>query len=223
MNATEVLAGTAVCSLPISPAEVADYYGVKVVRYSDYSEVYDISCSELYHHSRYGFSFYDDKHYICAINENACGGIRRRWTMAHELGHIFLGHIAKGSGIKQQSMEQERDADRFAAELLAPMVLLHFCGVSSSEELARLCMISKQAAEIRFEELCRCRKAAAECLHKSCPVGALALDKEETAELLSQFVPFTAKYLCERSRHDGYAQYLAKKRSDGKLVIAADS
>ncbi len=44
---------------------------------------------------------------------------RRNWTIAHELGHILLGH-------SDVSKMNEREADAFAAELLMPEAVIRF-------------------------------------------------------------------------------------------------
>ena len=191
-GAVKVLAAAGIRSLPIDPSELARHFGVKMVDYSTFSRSYGISKEELYRHSRYGFGFYEECGYVCAVNENACGGIRRRWTVAHELGHYFLGHVS-ADWRSEQSADEERQADSFAAELLAPLLVLHFCAVSSAEELARLCLISQTAARIRFEELCASRRAAAGALHKNGFTGALSLESPENIALLSGFAPFTAR------------------------------
>ena len=84
------------------------------------------------------------------MNENACGLRRRRFTIAHELGHCVLGHIGK---VRTHSGGEERAADKFAAELLAPISVLRMCRVSSPEETARLCGITISAARLRFSEI----------------------------------------------------------------------
>lgn len=81
----------------------------------------------------------------------------RKWTAAHEVGHLLSGHITDPPMLLTQ--RQEREADDFAAELLAPLTVLHFCGVSSATEIEKLCGISRQAAEFRFQELSRLRRA----------------------------------------------------------------
>ena len=42
---------------------------------------------------------------------------RRRFTIAHELGHVYLGH-------KQRGVQQENEADWFAAQLLMPECIM---------------------------------------------------------------------------------------------------
>ncbi len=141
-------------SLPVCPIETARAFGIKTVNYSDICEIYSRSRRELYRVSLWGFSYEENGQRIIAVNEHACGERRRRFTIAHELGHCLLGHVSEGGGEKPNAA-QEREADRFAADLLAPIAVLRMCGISSAEELARVCGISRSAAEIRFAELMR--------------------------------------------------------------------
>lgn len=71
---------------------------------------------------------------------------RRRFTLAHELGHIVLRH-------SQEEPWEEREADYFAAQLLAPrpvFPLLNSAGLdtSSAEQLASLFCLSRKASEV---------------------------------------------------------------------------
>ena len=60
--------------------------------------------------------------YIVLYNQDAGNLRRRNFTLAHELGHIYLEHSADDS-------VAEREANHFAAQLLAPRILV--------EQLAR--------------------------------------------------------------------------------------
>ena len=53
---------------------------------------------------------------------------RRNWTIAHELGHVLLGH---GSLTK----ETEREADAFAAELLMPEAVIRYLDQRDGEPI----------------------------------------------------------------------------------------
>ena len=183
MTPQEVLISTGVAALPVDPAEIAQRSGIKMVSYSACVRVYEMDMEELYRTSRYGFGFYVGDTYVCAINENACGEKRRRWTMAHELAHYFLG--------SDRGTEQE--ADRFAGELLAPTAVVNLCGVSSAVELSQLCGLSRQAGEIRYKEMCHRREE-------------FILTPQELA-LVERFSPFIGRYLAQRARHDGYHGY----------------
>ncbi len=205
MNAADVLIRAGAAALPVDLNAVAAAHDIKIVSYESCADYLGMSVQQLYAEiSPLGFSFREGGRFIAAINHNACGGLRRRWTMAHELSHIFLGHI----GVDMKRMEEscERAADSFAAELLAPLTVLHFCGVSSAAETARLCGLSKQAAEIRFRQLQELRrKNSAEYRQGR---GMALLLGESDRQLYERFLPFISEYITRRSAHDGYAEHL---------------
>lgn len=148
MTFSEIYEKANVRRLPVDPIKIAEALGVKVVTYKAAVEFFELDLTELYALFPLGFSFKADSGACIALNENSCGERRRRFTAAHELGHCVLGHLSD-----EYSAEEERAAERFAAELLAPLVILREKGVRSAEEIARLCGISRQAAELRLEEL----------------------------------------------------------------------
>lgn len=84
-----------------------------------------------------------------------CSKNRQRFTVAHELGHIVLGHVGKYTLINREPSVNdnpiEAEANVFASRLLAPACVLHEIGVKSPQEISELCGISLQSAEIRFQ------------------------------------------------------------------------
>ena len=159
--------------LPVSPIEIARSLGIKVINYKAATEIFETSLGELYLRSPSGFSFKEGGHCCIALNENACGEQRRRFTAAHELAHCVLGHLDAGTFPKHR----ERDAERFAAELLAPLAVLRECKVGSAPEVARLCGISRQAAAVRLSELAERERRG----------FRLTEDERLTAELFREF------------------------------------
>jgi Zn-dependent peptidase ImmA (M78 family) len=84
------------------------------------------------------------------------GDPRARMTIAHELGHIALGH--SGTRHRQNltlgtrdERQEEREAWNFAEVFLAPTFLARDC--SSAEEIGERFGISGDAADIRFAQL----------------------------------------------------------------------
>ena len=152
MTVNEVYVKASISSLPISPEETAKRLGIKLVIYKTMTEIYYISMRGLYSKSRFGFSYREDGRFVIAVNENSCGERRRRFTIAHEIAHCVLGHLSHAA---ENTVENEREADRFAAELLAPVCVLRECGVSDADEISRLCGISKAAAEICQKRILR--------------------------------------------------------------------
>ncbi len=224
MTGTQALIRAGAESLPTSVYSLADCFGIKIVTYDEFTRVYDISRQELYTYaSRGGFSLLTDGRFLCVLNTCLCHQPRRKWTAAHELGHILSGHIVSESSAPTPA--QEKEADRFAAEVLAPLPVLHFCGVSSTAEIERLCGISRQAAEIRFAELTRLRREqedlyrsglrniadfSADEIPEYTEPRSVFLRRDIDRELFVQFSPFISNYISHRAAHDGYEQYLTR-------------
>lgn len=96
--------------------------------------------------------FYNDENSIA----------RQRFSIAHEMGHIFL-HSPCGATVynREPSTNEdplEAEANIFASRLLAPLCVLHYLNVHSPEEISRICNISITAARIRMERLNEVRK-----------------------------------------------------------------
>lgn len=82
---------------------------------------------------------------------------RIRFTIAHELGHIFLGHESllhrTPNSIFIEKPEEETEADMFAARLLSPSCVLWGLNLHTPEEIAKICNISYQAASYRAKRM----------------------------------------------------------------------
>ena len=86
-----------------------------------------------------------------------CTPERQRFTIAHELGHILLGHVGEGNLVNREPDPEdnpmEREANVFASRLLAPACVLWALDARSPEEIAALCRISNQSAKFRAERM----------------------------------------------------------------------
>lgn len=149
------------------------------------------------------------------LNSNQSSG-RKRFTLAHELGHHALpGHLSRGGPPKADKElfvgrdALEREADRFAAELLMPRSL--FGGALRDRDpdfqlVERLAasdkfFVSRTAAAIRVVELTReacvvccceggrikwwrksdsCRSYFDRAIGSVCPPGSLASESDST-------------------------------------------
>lgn len=87
---------------------------------------------------------------------------KQRFTVAHELGHILMGHAMKnGYYTRKYNLTKpadETEADMFAARLLAPACVLWGIGAKTAEQIARVCDISMSAAVYRAQRLDLLRK-----------------------------------------------------------------
>lgn len=93
---------------------------------------------------------------VILVSETALPA-RQRFTAAHELGHLMLGHVGRRGLVNREPSPQddpiEQAANVFASRLLAPACVLWGCGVASAQEIAALCGISGQAATLRWDRM----------------------------------------------------------------------
>ncbi len=93
----------------------------------------------------------------CIYYNDKCAVGRQRFTVAHELGHILLGHVGKYELVNREPSPNdnpiEQAANVFASRLLAPACVLWGCGVKSHTEIMQLCDISETAAKYRMERM----------------------------------------------------------------------
>lgn len=132
-----------ITTLPIKVVTLCKGLGIKVKSYEPTNDDDGYSC------------FIDSVPYIF-VNANAYAP-RQRFTVAHELGHILLGHVGKYELVNREPSSEdnpiEQAANIFASRLLAPACVLWGCGVRNADDIAKLCQISKQAAEFRMARM----------------------------------------------------------------------
>lgn len=91
------------------------------------------------------------------VYDDECNIGRRRFTIAHEFGHIFLGHELiegyRGRTFDTHKPQTETEADMFAARLLSPSCVLWGLNVHSADDIAKLCNLSIAAAKVRADRM----------------------------------------------------------------------
>ncbi|MBL8121999.1 ImmA/IrrE family metallo-endopeptidase [Candidatus Saccharibacteria bacterium] len=80
--------------------------------------------------------------------------VRQRFSVAHEIGHLYFGHVMGNSSLKHGYKSfDEQEADHFAAHLLMPTAFLRKdikAGMKDVEELAKKYGVSKDALWIQI-------------------------------------------------------------------------
>ena len=156
--AWKVLIECGISELPVFPSAICRHYGWKLADYktgeasikllglSELSKKTDGFCAVT---ARYTYIFFD----------STLPSGRRRFTIAHEIGHLILGHVGKGMATVENreptgsERAEERQANQFAARLLAPACVLHEIGANTPEQIQKLCGLSLQAAQFRAERM----------------------------------------------------------------------
>ena len=129
-----------ICSLPVKVHAIAKRAGIRIIKNKDVSELrageYGVSINDGYQWT----IIYDDR---MSLPES-------RLVVAHELGHIFLGHEYRYPisrfAFNTRRHSFEREADMFAVRLLAPAFVLHELKIIDADGIATLCGIPMSVA-----------------------------------------------------------------------------
>lgn len=135
-------------SLPVSVSGIAKSNGIRIATYSKNLDlIRKLGRSELM--EKDGFSLLTSGGPIILYRDGLDPRISR-FVVAHELGHIFLGHLLP---LSENSESAEQEANVFASRLLAPACVLWGLRIHSAEEISEACNISMVAARIRAERM----------------------------------------------------------------------
>lgn len=132
--------------------------GLKIKSYSD--SIKFISSLKLteYAEKHNGFTIEYDKKVIILYNEKMPYSIRN-FVIAHEIGHVILGHATNKNGILGYDDDgntkegQEEEADAFAYAFLAPSPVFKELNVSEAQAVAKLSGLSLKYADKATEEI----------------------------------------------------------------------
>lgn len=142
--------------VPVDPLKVAEHYGIEVFK----ATFNDAAISGVITRKEAIYQIY-----VKALDNPS----RKRFTLAHELGHYFLGHLEKDGeyidtevnlyrisgfpGARSQPLEVE--ANRFAAALLMPAekVKALYEATPNISLVARKFRVSEEAFAIRLNTL----------------------------------------------------------------------
>lgn len=192
-KAWHILLNYGVNTLPVPMQTLCSRMGIRLFSYSS-----GINLIRKYKLEKYrindGFSTILQNNYVIFYNETVPIS-RQRFTIAHEMGHIVLGHVEKSKNIllrpaatrwnkgeKSGPDPMEASANIFASRLLAPACVLWKLDIHSAHEIAELCGLSNQAAQIRAERM--------EYLYRQNRFGQSPLERRA----LTQFAEFIDKY-----------------------------
>lgn len=148
MTAWDALIEADITEMPVNLCKVCEGLGIRLYTTLEGRQIIKALGLERSAIGSDGFS-YRDNHLKIIFYARAVPKERRRFTVAHEIGHLALEHDGSDTA------REEREANRFASHLLAPSCVLRGVGAYDSGRIMRLCGMSYTAARIAAERMLR--------------------------------------------------------------------
>lgn len=148
-------------ALPVNPYKIAVILKIPVISYSQaYRAGFRSSIETLRVTAKADAMCYKSpgNQYIIFYDEAQTPKERINFSLAHELGHIMLGHL-NNEGIlpryevNQKNEPKEKEADSFAGELLRPPILLILAGITRAQDISKSCNITLSAARSAYKSI----------------------------------------------------------------------
>ncbi len=128
--AAKVLLDCGINTFPVDLTKILKAYNIKLCKYNDYDD-------EAIN-SKDGFTENVEGVYIIHYNYYINSKKRKRFTIAHELGHIMLGHIKVRNILCRGGDINEEEANFFARCLLAPECIINALDTSKDIDIKML-------------------------------------------------------------------------------------
>lgn len=152
MTARQVLESYWDGALPVKLVAIANAMGISVFKSSVLSSSGQVG--------------YDENNRIKIVLKEDESVVRRRFTLAHEIGHVALGHVSPGAELYRDDPDSfflstrdpnEVAANKFAAQLLMPAeqvrLLFDSREIKSITEMAEIFKVSEVAMHYRLKNL----------------------------------------------------------------------
>jgi len=160
-KASEFLAQYEINSFPIDPMLIIKQEQWGVQKYSDLMIAFNCSVDQVCKclRSLDGYTMYDENNYTIAYNDVGKTVGRIRFTLMHEIGHIYLNHlvdfektcIQRGGLTKAEDQVLENEANAFARNVLVPTSMIQQLNNKNPSKIAEIFGITYKAARVRLE------------------------------------------------------------------------
>lgn len=162
-RANELFAKEGIIEFPIEPFEIIKNNKWGLVTYSELAEEYGVTVDEIKaaFQSEDGYTIYDGTNHTIAYNDTVSVHGRIRFTLMHEIGHIYMNHlidfdetILRRSNLTETKYKVlENEANSFARNTLAPVIVVKDLKINSVQDLVNHFDISSSAAKTRLKAL----------------------------------------------------------------------
>jgi len=127
-----------ISSFPVDCLDLISKCGITCKSYSSLSRKKQEHCLLV---SEEAFTLKNEIYYNDKILDK-----RIRFSLIHELGHIMLNHK------ENRSEAEEREANFFATNLLAPRIVIHYSGCKNLADVIKRFDLSEEAAGYAFSD-----------------------------------------------------------------------
>ena len=136
-----------ITSLPVDVISIANSIGINVINN------YHV---QILTPQQFGVTiFYQNEWYI--VYQNYLSVPQKRYTVAHELGHILLGTfhwgIESSSEDAHKKRKSETQADNYARSLLCPACVLWKTNTINAEKISTVCGVPMDIAQKRSQRM----------------------------------------------------------------------
>lgn len=149
-----------ITDFPVDPFSIIKNNNWGLVKYSEFAKFQGKTLREVIKgfQSEDGWVYFDGKHYTIYYNDKKTPPDRIRFTLMHEIGHIYLGHLTdfsetalKRGGLSKQKYEVlEDEANAFARNVLAPAPIVKKLRLRTPQDLITAFSITCSAALTRL-------------------------------------------------------------------------
>lgn len=162
----EVLRAYGNIKLSVPIKKIVKFLGYRLVPYSTFMKDTGLTyketikyfdtedaCADYETNTKTNVIFFND------IDKSRLENNRVRWSIAHELGHIVLGHhfnkrtrLFRNSLSNKEYNQFEEEADMFASYILVPYIILSYQNIKNKHDISNICKISPTAARYRYND-----------------------------------------------------------------------
>lgn len=163
VRANTLFAREKITSFPVDPFQIIKNNKWGLMTYSELAKEYGVTVKDIEtaFQSEDGYTIFDGDNYTIAYNDTIRVYGRIRFTLMHEIGHIYMNHLidfdetvlTRSSLTEKKYKVLENEANSFARNILAPVMLVKDLKLNSINDLVRCFEMSRQAAKVRLETL----------------------------------------------------------------------
>ena len=159
-SAWRVLLEADIDTFPVPVKRVADYMDIPVLLYSQGEDILHELGLYRAAMSSDGIALpLADGHIV--MYDDSIKTSRARATIAHELGHIMMGHTEPGVATASKSMPRpgddylplEYEANLWGEQLIAPTGVLLAAGITTRDAIEEVCQVNRRASDFIMERL----------------------------------------------------------------------